>query len=80
MVNLPFGSGPRNCVGGRLGMLQIKTGLIYLLRNHFVRVYDATTIRPEFEAKAIVLQVKGGIHLEIVRDDMCANVINTLKS
>ncbi|XP_075166832.1 cytochrome P450 6g1-like [Haematobia irritans] len=68
MVYLPFGMGPRNCFGARLAMFQVKCGLFYLLKDHHVRLCADTVLQPEFDAKAIVLQMKGGLYLEVVRD------------
>ncbi|XP_058975924.1 cytochrome P450 6g1-like [Musca domestica] len=69
MAHLPFGNGPHNCIGTRLGMIQVKAGLSYILKDHYVRVCNRTEIEPKFEAKANVLQVKGGVYLEIVKDE-----------
>lgn len=69
MIYMPFGMGPHNCIGNRLAMLQIKCGLVYLLRNHHVRVCEETVLQPEFDAKSFVLQFKGGVQLEIVKDE-----------
>ncbi|XP_013114332.2 cytochrome P450 6g1 isoform X1 [Stomoxys calcitrans] len=71
-IYLPFGMGPHNCIGVRLGLLQVKCGLLHLLRNHHVRVCEATVLKPEFEAKSILLQLKGGVYLEIVKDCLSA--------
>ncbi|XP_059225821.1 uncharacterized protein LOC106092109 [Stomoxys calcitrans] len=68
-IYMPFGIGPHNCIGIRLAMLQLKCGLLYLLKDHHVRLCEDTLIKPEFDAKSILLQVKGGIHLEIVKDN-----------
>ncbi|XP_061402158.1 cytochrome P450 6g1-like, partial [Musca vetustissima] len=65
MTYLPFGSGPHNCIGSRLAMLQMKCGLVHFLRRHHVRVSKDTVLNPEFDTKSILLEVKGGIHLEV---------------
>ncbi|XP_068144876.1 probable cytochrome P450 6w1 [Drosophila tropicalis] len=39
---MPFGIGPRNCIGMRLGLLQSKLGLVHLLRNHRILTSDKT--------------------------------------
>ena len=41
MCYLPFGSGPRSCIGMRLAFLETKIGLIQVLRRFtFVRAPD----------------------------------------
>lgn len=72
MIYLPFGGGPHNCVGARLGYLQVKTAVVYILKNHIVQVCSETNLNVEFNTKAFILQTKGGIHLEIVKDDLCS--------
>ncbi|XP_061399969.1 cytochrome P450 6g1-like, partial [Musca vetustissima] len=57
MVFLPFGNGPHNCIGARLGMMQVKAGLLYILKNHYVRVCERTKLEPKFDAKQTTLQV-----------------------
>ncbi|XP_014470368.1 PREDICTED: cytochrome P450 6B1-like [Dinoponera quadriceps] len=42
MHYLPFGHGPRNCIGERLGILQSKVGLIGILRNYKIDVCEKT--------------------------------------
>ncbi|XP_017069222.1 cytochrome P450 6g1 isoform X1 [Drosophila eugracilis] len=68
MAYQPFGSGPHNCIGSRIGLLQSKLGLVSLLKNHSVRSCDATMKEMKFDPKGFVLQAEGGIHLEIVND------------
>ncbi|XP_075166042.1 cytochrome P450 6g1-like [Haematobia irritans] len=69
-IYLPFGMGPHNCIGTRLGLLQVKCGLLYLLKDHHVRICKDTVLQPEFEAKSILLQLKGGVYLDIVKDNI----------
>ncbi|MEV8378877.1 cytochrome P450 [Kribbella sp. NPDC056861] len=45
---LPFGAGPRVCVGTHLGMLQLTLATFWLARNYQVSAPDAATVGPEF--------------------------------
>lgn len=39
---LPFGTGPRNCVGIRLALLEIKLCVLYLIRRYRFEIVDKT--------------------------------------
>ncbi|XP_034654680.1 cytochrome P450 6g1 [Drosophila subobscura] len=68
MAYQPFGSGPHNCIGSRIGLLQTKLGLVHLLKNHSVKVCADTMKEMKFDPKGFVLQSLSGIYLEIVND------------
>lgn len=65
MAWLAFGDGPRNCIGLRFAMMQVRIGLIQLLRNFEFTVCDKTTSKPEFIPSSVVLSPKHGIHLKL---------------
>ncbi|CAK9815687.1 Cytochrome P450 6a2 [Anthophora plagiata] len=67
MNYLPFGDGPRNCIGARFAVYQTKIGLITILRNHKVDVCDKTTIPYEFDPRTFLVAPKGGITLRITK-------------
>ncbi|XP_076168680.1 putative cytochrome P450 6a14 [Ptiloglossa arizonensis] len=69
MNYLPFGDGPRNCIGARFAVYQSKLGLITILRNHEVNICDKTLIPYVFDPAAFLLAPKGGIYLKITRVD-----------
>lgn len=69
MVYLPFGSGPRKCLGERLALVFMKSGLVYFLRNHYVRICEETNLNGEFDANALLAKFKDGVHLQIFRDN-----------
>ncbi|XP_017888037.1 probable cytochrome P450 6a14 [Ceratina calcarata] len=67
MSYLPFGDGPRNCIGARFAVYQSKVGLMTILRNYKVEVCDKTKIPYEIEPAAFLLAPKGGIHLKFTK-------------
>ncbi|XP_073811652.1 cytochrome P450 6g1-like [Musca autumnalis] len=74
MAFLPFGNGPHSCVANRMGRIQTKCGIMHALKNHYVRVCDRTKLQLDYDPRAFILQLKGGMHLEFVRDNMCENL------
>ncbi|XP_076285005.1 putative cytochrome P450 6a14 [Lasioglossum baleicum] len=69
MHYLPFGHGPRSCVASRFGELQVKIGLIKILRNHKVDVCEKTMIPCEYEKGTSLLSPKGGIYLNVTKTE-----------
>jgi len=60
---IPFSAGPRNCLGQKFAMLEMKTLLSYMLRHYRVRSLDKRdTINILIE---IMLKSEGGINLTI---------------
>ncbi|XP_017112415.1 probable cytochrome P450 6w1 [Drosophila elegans] len=62
---MPFGVGPRNCIGMRLGLLQSKLGLVHLLRNHQVHNCEQTIKKIEWARTSPVLASKQEIVLRL---------------
>ncbi|XP_052751866.1 cytochrome P450 6B6-like [Galleria mellonella] len=63
---LPFGEGPRACIGARLGHMQSLAGLAAILRTFTVEPSDATLRRPVVNPRSNVVQgVKEGIPLKL---------------
>ncbi|CAL7949195.1 unnamed protein product [Xylocopa violacea] len=64
---LPFGEGPRNCIGMRFALLQIKVGIISFLRKHRVEVCDKTITPIKFSRRSLVTTSEKGFWLRIVK-------------
>ncbi|GFR31040.1 cytochrome P450 3A21 [Trichonephila clavata] len=54
---LPFGAGPRNCLGMRFALLEIKMCLANLFRHFRVKPHSTTKIPLEYKRGAILLTV-----------------------
>lgn len=66
MTNLPFGDGPRNCIGLRLGKMQTKVGIVLMMQNCQYELEDPQYINKElsFSEKSFILAPKSGIRLK----------------
>lgn len=61
---LPFGEGPRNCVGLRFGMMQTRIGLSTLLDSFDISACAKTTVTLKFVPKNFILTPDEGIYLK----------------
>ncbi|XP_051160610.1 probable cytochrome P450 6a13 [Leptopilina boulardi] len=65
-VYLPFGDGPRGCIGQRFAYLQTKMGIITFLRNHRVELCEKSAIPLIFSRRNYMTSSEKGIWLKIV--------------
>ncbi|XP_054287788.1 probable cytochrome P450 6a13 [Macrosteles quadrilineatus] len=63
-VFLPFGEGPRNCIGRSFGLLQIKIGLATILYNFSVHPSPKQRVPIEIDKRCIVVTPANPIHLK----------------
>ncbi|KAG5313373.1 C6A13 protein, partial [Acromyrmex insinuator] len=66
MHYIPFGYGPRNCLGERFGLLQFKMGLITFLRNYKFDVCEKTPRKLKY-ISAVLIQQPDDIYLKITK-------------
>ncbi|XP_035788120.1 probable cytochrome P450 9f2 [Anopheles albimanus] len=61
---LPFGSGPRNCIGSRFALMEVKVVLYYLLKHFRVTPCAKTQIPLRFKKTPSQLATEQGIWLQ----------------
>ncbi|XP_075168006.1 putative cytochrome P450 6a21 [Haematobia irritans] len=65
ILYLPFGEGPRNCVGMRFGKMQVIIGLALMLKNFKFSTCDKTTIPMEFDKRNFLTSPAKGVYLKV---------------
>nr|AHJ10935.1 cytochrome P450 6FW1 [Chironomus kiiensis] len=57
----PFGEGPRECLGKRFALLQVKTAIYYIVRNFEISVNEELTAKNlEIDPEELLMNVKKG--------------------
>ncbi|XP_055296745.1 uncharacterized protein LOC129565659 [Sitodiplosis mosellana] len=68
---LPFGDGPRNCIGMRLGKLQTKVGLVMMLQKFRYELTEkGKNTDMEFDPKFFFIMPLAGINLHVSKRNM----------
>ncbi|KAJ3631392.1 hypothetical protein MTP99_012521 [Tenebrio molitor] len=62
---LPFGEGPRLCIGLRFAVLQSKIGLVTLLKNYKIKLSPKTRIPLTLHKKGFIIMAEGGVWLDV---------------
>jgi cytochrome P450 family 6 len=70
-VNFPFGAGPRSCIGQKFGLLQVKTGIIQILKDFRLEPTDDTPKEIVLQKKALIIQSEKKLFLNLVKDPVC---------
>uniref|UniRef100_A0A182PYU8 Uncharacterized protein n=1 Tax=Anopheles epiroticus TaxID=199890 RepID=A0A182PYU8_9DIPT len=64
---MPFGEGPRNCIGMRFGLLEVKFGVVQVLSKLRVTVHERTTVPLRMSKTSGFPEAEGGIWLNAAR-------------
>lgn len=62
---LPFGGGPRQCIGIAYSNAVLKAGLAHLLRRFKVSRNERTKVPLDFEVKSFFLEPSEGLHMTV---------------
>lgn len=66
-VYMPFGDGPRNCLGERLGLITTKLGIVYTIKHFQLDRAPETPDSLEFIPRSPLLVAGSGVPLLIKR-------------
>jgi cytochrome P450 family 6 len=69
-TNFPFGSGNRNCIGERFAIMQVKAGIVKVLKDFRLETTENTPKKVILEEKALLIQSKTGLFLNFVKDPL----------
>lgn len=64
---LPFGDGPKFCIGKGFGLISVKTALANIIANFEVSTCDETPKRLQLNPKAMILANIGGLYLKFAK-------------
>ena len=67
---LPFGIGPRNCIGSRFALMELKTIFYYLMLNFRFEVTEKTQIPLKLVNNPITAKTEKGIWMALVPRDL----------
>lgn len=64
---LPFGDGPKYCIGKNFGLMAVKVGLVNILSRFEVSPFEDTPETIQINPRGMILASKGGIPLKFSR-------------
>lgn len=64
-AHMPFGAGPRVCIGLRFGVMQSKVGLTSVLKNYRVTLNSKTANPIKMKTASLIPTVEGGVWLNL---------------
>ncbi|KAJ3652757.1 hypothetical protein Zmor_018694 [Zophobas morio] len=64
---LPFGEGPRNCIGQRFALLVSKVAMAAIIKDFVFDVTDKTPVPLRFDPGSLFVQNRGGLHLKVTK-------------
>uniref|UniRef100_A0A6P7EZ34 Cytochrome P450 6a2-like n=1 Tax=Diabrotica virgifera virgifera TaxID=50390 RepID=A0A6P7EZ34_DIAVI len=62
---IPFGEGPRMCIGSRFGLLQSKVGISSIIKDFAVSLHQKTKLPIKYSPKSIISAVEGDVWLTV---------------
>ncbi|XP_042168085.1 cytochrome P450 3A27-like [Oncorhynchus tshawytscha] len=78
---MPFGAGPRNCIGMRFALIMIKLAMVEILQSFTFSICDETEIPLEMDNQGLLMPKRPiKLRLEARRNTPSNTTATTLKS
>nr|AIJ00766.1 P450 CYP6 family protein 6 [Plutella xylostella] len=63
---MPFGKGPRFCIGSKFARMQMMAGLVAIFKKYRIELPGGVSGLVEFEPRSMSTQTKTGVHLKLI--------------
>ncbi|XP_044738983.1 cytochrome P450 9e2-like [Chrysoperla carnea] len=63
MTYLPFGVGPRNCIGSRFALMEVKVAMFHLIKNFEIILTNKSTVPPKLSTSTSAMVIEGGFNV-----------------
>lgn len=67
-AHIPFGTGPRSCIGERLGLIEVKMAIVKILREFRIEMNEKTPMEVKLMKEAIVISPDKPLIVDFVKD------------
>ncbi|KAL0819290.1 hypothetical protein ABMA28_008527 [Loxostege sticticalis] len=75
-VFFPFGEGPRNCIGGRLGLMQSLAGIAAVMARFSVEPAPNSIKYPDVDPVSDIVQCPKGLELPLIFKERKSNLVH----
>lgn len=62
---LPFGAGPRNCIGGRFAMLEMKCTIANLVRSFVIKASEKNSVPLSTVVRTTIMNPTDGVWIKL---------------
>lgn len=62
---LPFGAGPRNCIGARFAMIEMKIAVAELVRRHVIRPSERNINKLDTVVRTTIMNPANGVWVKL---------------
>ncbi|XP_045770963.1 cytochrome P450 6B5-like [Maniola jurtina] len=66
-THMPFGEGPRICIGKRFAKMPMHAALLKIFKNYRVELAESMQHEISLNAKSLIMQSVGGIHIKFIQ-------------